>query len=48
MDELFNNLSHSPESPLNLETVVEYLISHPEVVALNFDIPQKNWRKENH
>ena len=48
MDELFNNLSHSPESPLNLETVIEYLISHPEVVALNIDIPQKNWRKENH
>jgi spore coat polysaccharide biosynthesis protein SpsF len=48
MDELFNNLSHSPESPLNLETVIEYLISHPEAVALNIGIPQKNWRKENH
>ena len=48
MDELFNNLSHSPESPLNLETVIEYLISHPEAVALNIDIPQKKWRKENH
>ena len=48
MDELFNNLTHSPESPLNLETVIEYLIAHPETVALNIDIPQKNWRKENH
>jgi len=48
MDELFNNLTHSPESPLNLETVIEYLIAHPETAALNIDIPQKNWRKENH
>jgi spore coat polysaccharide biosynthesis protein SpsF len=47
MDEVFNNLVHSSDLPLSLETVIEYLIAHPETAALNIDIPQKNWRKEN-
>ena len=48
MEELFNNLPHSPDSPLNLKTAIDYLIAHPETAALNIDIPQKNWRQENH
>lgn len=47
MDEIFNNLAHSSDSPLSLKTVIEYLIAHPETAALNIDIPQKDWRKEN-
>ncbi len=47
MEELFNNLPHSPDSPLNLESVMDYLIAHPETAAINIDIPQKNWRKES-
>ena len=48
MEELFNNLPHSPDSPLNLKTAIDYLIAHPEIAALNIDIPQKNWREENY
>ncbi len=48
MEELFNNLPHSPDSPLNLKTAIDYLIAHPETAALNIDIPQKNWREENY
>jgi spore coat polysaccharide biosynthesis protein SpsF len=47
MDELFKNLPHSPDSPLDLDTVINFLTSHPEIAALNIDIPQKDWRKEN-
>jgi spore coat polysaccharide biosynthesis protein SpsF len=47
IDELFKNLPHSPECPLSLETVIDYLNSHPETAAINIDIPQKNWREEN-
>jgi len=47
IDELFKNLPHSPESPLNLQKAIEYLNAHPEIASLNIDIPQKNWREEN-
>jgi spore coat polysaccharide biosynthesis protein SpsF len=47
IEELFKNLPHSPESPLNLQTAIEYLSAHPEIASLNIDIPQKNWREEN-
>jgi len=47
MDVLFTNLSHSPDLPLSLETVIDYLIAHPETEALNIDIPQKDWRMKN-
>ena len=47
IDELFKSLPHSPDSPLNLKTAIEYLETHPEVASLNIDIPQKNWREEN-
>jgi spore coat polysaccharide biosynthesis protein SpsF len=46
IEELFKNLPHSPDSPLNLQTVIEYLNTHPEITSLNIDIPQKNWREE--
>ncbi len=46
MEELFKNLAHSPDSPLNLKEVIEYLIAHPETSALNIDISQNNWREE--
>jgi spore coat polysaccharide biosynthesis protein SpsF len=45
--ELFKNLPHSPDSPLNLQTALEYLNTHPEVASINIDIPQKSWREEN-
>ncbi|MBC8286770.1 MAG: glycosyltransferase family protein [Nitrospinae bacterium] len=47
MEELFKNLPHSPDSPLSLQTAIEYLNTHPETASLNIDIPQKNWREEN-
>jgi spore coat polysaccharide biosynthesis protein SpsF len=47
IEELFKNLPHSPESPLNLQTAIEYLSAHPEIASMNIDIPQKNWREEN-
>jgi spore coat polysaccharide biosynthesis protein SpsF len=47
MEELFNNLPHCADSPLNLASVMDYLTSHPETAALNIDIPQKNWREKN-
>lgn len=47
MEELFKNLPHSPDSPLNLQTAIEFLDAHPETASLNIDIPQKNWREEN-
>ena len=47
IEELYKNLPHSPDSPLNLQKVIEYLDSHPETSSLNIDIPQKNWREEN-
>lgn len=47
IEELFKNLPHSPDSPLSLKTVIEYLNIHPEVASLNIDIQQKNWREEN-
>lgn len=47
MEELFKNLPHSPNSPLSLQTAIEYLNTHPETASLNIDIPQKNWREEN-
>ena len=46
IDELFKNLPHSPESPLNLQTAIEYLNAYPEIASLNIDIPQKNWREK--
>ena len=48
MDELFKNLPHSPDSPLALNTVIDYLIAHPKTAALNINIPQVDWRKKNH
>ena len=47
MDELFKNIPHSPDSPLNPQSAIEYLHTHPETASLNIDIPQKNWREEN-
>jgi len=47
IEEIYKNLPHSPDSPLNLQTAIEYLDSHPEIASLNIDIPQKNWREEN-
>lgn len=47
IEELFKNLPHSPDSPLNLQAAIEYLNAHPETASLNIDIPQKNWREEN-
>ena len=47
IEELFKNLPHSPDSPLNLQKAIEYLDTHPEITSLNIDIPQKNWREEN-
>lgn len=47
MEELYKNLPQSPNAPLDLKTAIKYLSTHPEVAALNIDIPQKNWRKEN-
>jgi spore coat polysaccharide biosynthesis protein SpsF len=47
MEELFKNIPHSPDSPLNPQSAIEYLHAHPETASLNIDIPQKNWREEN-
>ena len=47
MEELFKNIPHSPDSPLNLQSAIEYLNAHPETVTLNADVPQKNWRESN-
>jgi len=47
MEELFKNLPHSPDAPLNLQAAIEYLDAHPETASLNINIPQKNWREEN-
>ena len=47
MEELFKNIPHSPDSPLNPQLAIEYLHAHPETASLNIDIPQKNWREEN-
>jgi spore coat polysaccharide biosynthesis protein SpsF len=46
MEALFKNLPHSPDSPLSLEAVINFLIAHPETTALNIDIPQNNWREK--
>ena len=47
MEQLFKNIPHSPDSPLNPQSAIEYLYAHPETASLNIDIPQKNWREEN-
>ena len=47
MEQLFKNLPNSPDSPLNLQSAIEYLNAHPETASLNIDIPQKNWREDN-
>jgi spore coat polysaccharide biosynthesis protein SpsF len=47
IEELFKNLPHSPASPLDLQTAIEFLNAHPEIASLNTDIPQKNWREKN-
>ena len=46
MEALFKNLPHSPDLPLSLEAVINFLIAHPETTALNIDIPQNNWREK--
>lgn len=45
MEELFNNLPHSIEHPLDVEAVIKFLLAHPETANLNIDVPQNNWRK---
>ncbi len=47
MEELFKNLPHSSDSPLNLSSVIEYLTNHPETASFNINISQKNWRQKN-
>ena len=47
IEEIYKNLPHSPDSPLNLQTAIKFLNTHPEIASLNIDIPKKNWREEN-
>ncbi len=46
MEEIFNNLPNSPESPLSLKTAIEYLNSHPDTASINSDVQQKKWWEE--
>jgi hypothetical protein len=42
MEEIFSELN--PHSIIDLEDVITFLETHPEVVSLNSEIVQKNWR----
>ena len=44
MEKIFDAF-YTPKSPLpNLEKVIQFLDTRPDVAQINADIPQKNWR----
>ena len=44
MEKIFDEF-YTPASPLpNLEKVIQFLDTHPDIAQINSDIPQKNWR----
>lgn len=46
MEEIFNNLPNSPDSPLSLQTAIEYLNNHPDTASINSDVQQQKWWEE--
>ncbi len=47
MEEIFSHFNLSSPSSLDLEAVIKFLKSHPEVASLNSNIDQKDWRIKN-
>jgi len=45
MEKIFSQ--HNPSSSLDLEAVIRFLKSHPEIASLNSKIEQNNWRTKN-
>ena len=46
MEKIFDEF-YTPASPLpNLEKVIQFLDTRPDIAQINSDIPQKNWRPE--
>ena len=47
MEKIFSQLHPTPPSSLDIETVIKFLNTHPEVSTLNSKIEQKDWRTKN-
>ncbi len=46
IDQLYQKFYSPSQSPLNLEEILNFLESNPELASHNADIAQKNWREE--
>lgn len=46
MDKIYSRFFNATQSVVNLEKVIAYLETHPEVANLNADVIQKDWRLE--
>ena len=44
MEKIFSQLHPIPPSNLDIENVIKFLDTHPQVSALNSKIKQKDWR----
>tara|TARA_B100000686_G_C16638891_1_gene888892 strand:+ start:442 stop:1182 length:741 start_codon:yes stop_codon:yes gene_type:complete len=47
MKEIFSKIHFIPPSNLDIEDVINFLDTHPQVSTLNSQIKQKNWRTKN-
>ncbi len=47
MEKIFSQLHPIPSSNLDIENVIKFLDTHPQVSALNSKVKQKNWPTQN-
>ncbi|MCH8156294.1 MAG: glycosyltransferase family protein [Nitrospinae bacterium] len=47
MEQIFEHFHTTPSSTPDLEQVIRFLDTHPEIARLNAEVPQKDWRTQS-